>query len=78
MGFATPTGKAELYSTIFEQLDYDPLPRHEEPHENPISNPELAKQYPLMLMSGARETPCTPMLQQFYGPLSTPFIRQCP
>lgn len=54
MGFGTPTGKAELYSTIFEQLGYDPLPRHEEPHETPISNPELAKAYPLMLSTGGR------------------------
>ena len=53
-GFATPTGKAEMYSTIFEQLGYDPLPRHEEPHENPVSNPELAKDYPLMLSTGGR------------------------
>lgn len=54
MGFATPTGKAELYSTVFEQLGYDPMPRHEEPHENPISNPEIAKDYPLMLNTGGR------------------------
>jgi len=53
-GFATPTGKAELASTILEQLGYDPLPYYEEPHENPISKPELAKEYPLMLMTGGR------------------------
>jgi anaerobic selenocysteine-containing dehydrogenase len=54
MGFATPTGKAEMYSTILEQLGYDPLPYYEEPHENPISKPELAKEYPLMLSTGGR------------------------
>lgn len=26
MGFATPTGKAELSSMILEKLGYDPLP----------------------------------------------------
>jgi len=53
-GFATPTGKAEVYSTWFEQLGYDPLPHYEEPPETPVSNPELAKEYPLILMTGMR------------------------
>jgi len=57
IGFGTPTGKAELYSTIFEQLGYDPLPYYEESHENPISKPELAKEYPLMLITGGRIQP---------------------
>ena len=30
-GFGTPTGKVELYATVFEKLGYDPLPRFEEP-----------------------------------------------
>jgi thiosulfate reductase/polysulfide reductase chain A len=54
MGFGTPTGKAELYCTILEQLGYDPLPDFEEPHESPISKPELAREYPLMLSTGGR------------------------
>jgi len=56
-GFATPTGKCELYSTIFEKLGYDPLPRYEEPFETPESRPDLAKEYPLMLITGGRFTP---------------------
>jgi len=56
-GFATPTGKLELYSNIFEKLGYDPLPRYEEPKESPISTPELAKEYPLMLITGGRFRP---------------------
>ncbi len=56
-GFATPTGKYELYSTIFEKMGYDPLPYHEESKENPVTNPELAKEYPLMLISGGRFIP---------------------
>ena len=56
-GFATPTGKCELYSTILEKLGYDPLPRYEEPFETPISSPDLAKEYPLLLITGGRFTP---------------------
>ena len=56
-GFATPTGKLELYSTILKQMGYDPLPRYYEPPESPISNPELAKKYPLILITGGRFLP---------------------
>ncbi len=55
-GFGTPTGKVELYSTILEKLGYDPLPRYEEPVESP-RNTELAKQYPLILITGGRHVP---------------------
>jgi anaerobic selenocysteine-containing dehydrogenase len=57
MGFGTSTGKVELYSTIFEKLGYDPLPSYKEPFETPISKPELAKEYPLMLITGGRHEP---------------------
>jgi len=57
IGFATPTGKVELYSTIFEKLGYDPLPRFEEPAESPYSTPELAREYPLILTTGGRFHP---------------------
>jgi thiosulfate reductase/polysulfide reductase chain A len=53
-GFATPTGKVELYSTIFESLGYDPLPAFIEPAETALSNPDLANRYPLMLTTGGR------------------------
>jgi anaerobic selenocysteine-containing dehydrogenase len=53
-GFATPTGKVELYSTLFEKLGYDPLPGYEEPAESPFSAPDLAKEYPLVLATGGR------------------------
>jgi len=56
-GFATPTGKFELYSTIFEKLGYDPLPQYKESFENPVSTPEIAKEYPLMLITGGRFIP---------------------
>lgn len=53
-GFKTPTGKIELYSTRLETMGYDPLPYYEEPPESPISSPEVAKDFPLVLTSGAR------------------------
>jgi anaerobic selenocysteine-containing dehydrogenase len=53
-GFNTPTGRVELYSTIFEQLGLDPLPYFEEPTESPLSTPELYQEYPLVLTTGAR------------------------
>jgi anaerobic selenocysteine-containing dehydrogenase len=57
VGFGTPSGKVELYSTIFEELGYDPLPQYHEPPESPISTSELAKDYPLVLTTGARHQP---------------------
>jgi anaerobic selenocysteine-containing dehydrogenase len=56
-GFATSTGKVELYSTILEKLGYDPLPGYEEPPETPVSQPEMAKKYPFILITGARFRP---------------------
>jgi anaerobic selenocysteine-containing dehydrogenase len=57
MGFGTPTGKVELYSTVFERLGYDPLPHYEESCENPHTRPQLAEKYPLMLITGGRFMP---------------------
>ena len=57
IGFGTPTGKVELASTILEKLDYDPLPKYIEPSESPISCPELAEKYPLILINGGRILP---------------------
>ena len=53
-GFNTPSGKVELYSSIFEKHGYNPLPDFQEPPESPISTPELTKEYPLILITGAR------------------------
>lgn len=56
-GFATNTGKFEFYSTVLEKLGYDPLPYYMEPPESPISTPEVAKNYPLILITGGRSVP---------------------
>jgi anaerobic selenocysteine-containing dehydrogenase len=53
-GFNTPTGKVELYSTVFEKCGLDPLPHFEEPPESPLSTPHIIEDYPLVLTTGAR------------------------
>jgi thiosulfate reductase/polysulfide reductase chain A len=53
-GFKTPTGKLELYSTRLEKMGYAPLPYYEEPPESPVSTPDVAKDYPLVLTTGGR------------------------
>lgn len=54
VGFATPTGRLELYSVIAFQHGIDPLPGYVEPAQSPVSTPELAQRYPLVLTTGAR------------------------
>ncbi len=56
-GFATPSGKIELYSRILEQLGYDPLPDYQEPMESYAGRPDLAEEYPLVLTTGGRHQP---------------------
>ena len=52
--FRTPSKKIELYSQTLAEHGYDPLPVHIEPSQSPVSNPRLAKEYPLILTTGAR------------------------
>jgi cysteine desulfurase NifS len=53
-GFDTPTGKFEIASTVLEEYGYDPLPVYVEPGESPVSQPDLAREFPLVFNSGAR------------------------
>ncbi|MBW2031088.1 MAG: molybdopterin-dependent oxidoreductase, partial [Deltaproteobacteria bacterium] len=53
-GFNTPTGKVELYCTALEKAGLDPLPYYEEAPEGPVSTPEIAKEYPLILITGPK------------------------
>jgi cysteine desulfurase NifS len=64
-GFETPTGKFEIWSTIFEDYGYEPLPKYIEPTEGPLGSPELAEKYPLVFNSGAR--PQTDFRSQHHG-----------
>ncbi len=56
-GFATRSGRFELYSNLLEELGYDPLPHYEEPPESPVSTPDIASEYPLILINGGRFLP---------------------
>jgi anaerobic selenocysteine-containing dehydrogenase len=53
--FPNDTGKANLYSTLHHKYGYPPLPTYAEPAESPISRPDLAKDYPLVLTTGKRQ-----------------------
>jgi anaerobic selenocysteine-containing dehydrogenase len=53
-GFMTPSKKVEIYSEVLEKNGYDPLPVYREPAESPVSQPELAKEYPFILIAGAK------------------------
>jgi len=53
-GFNTPSGKVELYSSVFEKNGYDPLPDYKEPPESPVASPSLLNDYPLILTTGGR------------------------
>ena len=54
VGFNTPTGRIELWSTLLASWGQKPLPYFEEPPMSPYSQPELYKEYPLVLPTGAR------------------------
>jgi thiosulfate reductase/polysulfide reductase chain A len=56
-GFATASGKLELASTVIEKLGGDPLPYYKEPPESPVSTPDVATEYPLILNTGGRFMP---------------------
>jgi len=51
-GFATPSGKVEIYSSQLKDWGFDPLPTYYEPPETLHSAPELAKEYPLVFITG--------------------------
>jgi anaerobic selenocysteine-containing dehydrogenase len=53
-GFETPTGKVEILSALLAEHGYEPLPKYTEPVEGPLASPELAREFPLVLNTGAR------------------------
>ncbi len=53
-GFRTGTRKVELYSQALKKLGYAPLPSFQEPPESPVSRPDLAAEYPYILITGSR------------------------
>ncbi len=53
-GFPTASGKVEFDSSELRAAGHEGLPIYREPAESPISTPEIARDYPLVLTSGAR------------------------
>jgi anaerobic selenocysteine-containing dehydrogenase len=41
---------------VLKDWGYDPLPGHVEPVESPVSTPERFKDFPLLLITGAKQT----------------------
>lgn len=52
--YRTPSGKIEIYSETLKENGYDPIPRYIEPTQSPVSSPELAEKYPVILTTGSR------------------------
>jgi anaerobic selenocysteine-containing dehydrogenase len=50
-GFATPSRRVEIYSQTFLDHGQAPLPEYVEPAQSPLSRPDLATDYPLVLTS---------------------------
>ncbi len=50
-GFPTASGKCEFYSAKMAADGLDPLPSYIAPYESRASNPELARKYPLAMIS---------------------------
>ena len=50
-GFPTPSGKCEFWSQRLADMGLDPLPGYVPPNEGPVSNPELARRFPLAIVS---------------------------
>ena len=50
-GFPTASGKCELRSDRLRDLGFDPLPTFHPPKESPASTPEIARRFPLSMIS---------------------------
>ena len=53
-GFATPSKKIEFFSSMLEENGFDPLPTFIEPAISPVSEPDLAEEYPLICSTGLK------------------------
>ena len=73
-GFLTPSKKVELYSERLKEMGFDPLPTYREPSESPVSKPELAKEFPLVLIAGTKLEAYTHSMMRNIPSLN----RECP
>jgi anaerobic selenocysteine-containing dehydrogenase len=53
-GFQTPTGKFEISSSLMESMGLSAMPLFRESPLSPVSTPDLAKEFPLILISGTK------------------------
>lgn len=53
--FPTDTGKCNMFSTLHFMCGYPALPEYTEPAESPVSQPDVAADYPLVLTTGKRQ-----------------------
>ena len=53
-GFPTPSGKMEFCSTVLKKAGFNPLPFYQEPRLSPLSTPDMAERFPLVLTTGSR------------------------
>jgi anaerobic selenocysteine-containing dehydrogenase len=49
--FGTPSGKCELYCPALAAAGKDPLPCYVPPHEDPLTRPDLARRFPLQMLT---------------------------
>ncbi len=56
-GFATPSGKFEIACSSLEGEGFEAVPDYIEPPESPFSSPEVAEEYPLIAITGAKIEP---------------------
>ncbi len=54
VGFATSTGRCELWSTAFANVGLNPFPEYKEPGISPYATPDFYEEYPYVLTAGAR------------------------
>ena len=54
-GFPTQTGRVELWSYTYQAFGESPVPFYEPPAYGPDATPELMKDYPFILTTGARQ-----------------------
>ena len=52
--FLTPSCRFEIYSKTLKDLGVSPLPVYREPPLSPLSTPDLFREYPFILTSGAK------------------------
>ena len=52
--FPTTSRKFEIYSSVLEEIGFDPLPTYREPQRSSVSSPELREKFPLILSTGNR------------------------